>query len=89
MDTIWSDRAKCLLAQALSEVADGRDAIPTAAAAVAALRIEAGELPADELAGYPWPGEESEKPCTCPPDLVARGGFVSTCPLHGQPTFSK
>ncbi len=34
---------------ALSEVRDGLDAMPSVSAALAALRIEASELPADEL----------------------------------------
>lgn len=82
--SVWGSRAERLLEQALGEVLSSIDAIPTVDAALAALRIEAGELPADELDGYPFPGEESDKDCTCPPDLRERGGFTSTCPAHGS-----
>ena len=41
--------AERYLEMALGEVRDGIDAIPSVSAALAALRIEAGELAADEL----------------------------------------
>jgi hypothetical protein len=36
-------------------------------------------------AGEPTDIEEDahERVCTCPPDLVARGGFRGGCPVHG------
>jgi hypothetical protein len=45
------DRAERLAEQALSEIRDGIDAIPTVSSLRAALRIEAGELPVSELVG--------------------------------------
>jgi hypothetical protein len=63
-------------------VQSGIDAIPTVDAAIAALRIEAGELPADELDGYPFPGEVQQGACIRPPALLERGGFHSSCPAH-------
>lgn len=72
----WGACAERLLEQALDEVRDRVDAIGTVDGALTALRIEAGELPPDDdlLAD----GETVT--CICPPDLVARGGFRSTCP---------
>lgn len=58
---------------------DGDDALPTLSAAIAALRIEASELPADELDHL----YQAAPACTCPPDLVARGGFRFSCCAHG------
>jgi hypothetical protein len=52
-------------------------------AALAALRIESGELPSDEMDGYPFPGEERHG-CTCPPELLERGGFRGGCPVHAS-----
>ena len=81
--SIWARRAERLLEQALDEVRDDVDALVTVSAAEAALRIEAGELPASELEGYPFPDEaEPERECICPPELVERGGFRSGCPAH-------
>lgn len=65
-----------LIEQALGEVLDGDDAIPTLSRAIAALKIEAGELPADEL------DDARVLPCTCQPEVRARGGFSSSCLLH-------
>lgn len=82
--SVWSARAERLLEQALSETRDGIDSIPTVDAALTALRIEAGEVPADAMDGYHFPGEDdSDDGCTCPPALVARGGWSSRCPVHG------
>lgn len=72
------NRAEDLLEQALDEVRSGIDAIPTVDAALAELRIEAGELDADEV-------ETTASPrCSCPPDLSARGGFRGDCPAHTE-----
>lgn len=79
--SIWRGRAAWLLQRALDEIEDADDAIPTVGAALQALRIEAGEAPADSLDGYPFPGEAEKPTCTCPPDLRARDGFRSTCPV--------
>ena len=83
---IWGLRAQRLLEQAIDEVRNGKDdAVGTVSAAEAALRIESGELPAEELEGYPFPGEVTEAAaCTCPPDLRSRGGFRGGCPAHGS-----
>jgi len=79
MAGIWADRAVSLLEEAIGLIARNEDAIGTVSAALAALRIEAGELPADELDGYPFPGEAIAEPCTCPPELARRGGYTSSC----------
>jgi hypothetical protein len=75
-----SSRAERLLEQALEEVRDGVDAIPTVSAAMTALRIEAGELGADAMDGYPFPDDSRDY--ICPPDLLKRGGFRGGCPEH-------
>jgi hypothetical protein len=80
---LWGIRAERLLEQALDDVRSGVDAIPVVDAALAALRIQARELPADEMDGYRFPGEEEAAECTCPPDLLERGGFRSSCAAHG------
>lgn len=80
---IWSARAERLLEQALYEIRSGDDAIPTVDAALAALRVEAGELPPDEMDGYPFPGEE-RLGCTCPDELLERGGFRGSCSVHSS-----
>jgi hypothetical protein len=83
MDT-WGVRARQLLEQARAEVEGGIDAIPTVEAALAVLRIEAGEAPNHTMDGYSFPDEEPDVTlCICPPDLVERGGFRSGCPIHG------
>jgi len=56
---------------------DTDDVVPELEAALKCLRIEAHEADPEELDGYVFPGEQI--PCTCPPDLIARGGFTSTC----------
>ncbi|MFI6296773.1 hypothetical protein ACIBEJ_34650 [Nonomuraea sp. NPDC050790] len=79
--TIWAVRAEQLLEQALDESRSSIDAIPTVSAALAALRIECGELPSAAMDGYPFQDADGvDDLCTCPPDLAARGGFRSTCP---------
>ncbi len=76
----WGDVAEGYLEQALDEVRDGDDAIAAVSSALAALRIEAGELPADEMDVV----EDADLECTCPPELLARGGYRSSCPLYGR-----
>lgn len=82
-ESIWGDRAERLLEAALDKLRSGEEAWMEISAAEAALRIEAGDLPAEELDGYPFPGEDTAPECICPPDLKARGGFTSTCPACG------
>lgn len=79
----WGARAEGLLEEALSDhrSGEGDEAIITASAALAALKIEAGELPEAELAG--WFGDDDEQRCACPADLRARGGHRGSCPVHG------
>jgi hypothetical protein len=54
---------------------------PAVLAALTVLRAEAGELPPDEMDGFSFPGEERCN-CTCPPELLKRGGFGGGCPVH-------
>lgn len=84
--SIWSVHAELLPEQALDETREHTDAIHTVSAALAALRIEAGELPADEMDRYPFPDEAEEAQCICPPDLLERGGFRGSCPAHAPRT---
>lgn len=77
---IWRDRAEAFLRQALDEVQEGSDATGSTEAALMALRIWGGELPPEVMDGDAFPGEDP--PCTCPPDLVERGGYGSDCPAH-------
>jgi hypothetical protein len=80
--SVWSERAEAALEEALVAVRDGVDAIPAVTAALDCLRAEAGELSQEDVAALAemfTPGPA----CTCPPELVARGGFRSSCPMHG------
>lgn len=52
------------------------DVIPHLEAAIQCERIAMGEADPSTM-------DDVEPPCTCPPDLVARGGFTSRCPAHG------
>lgn len=82
---LWRDRAIALLEQAIGELKDAEDALATISAAEACLRVYEGELPEDEMDGYPFIDEDPEPlPCTCPPGLVERGGWASTCQEHGR-----
>lgn len=74
-----------LLGEAARQIRDDGNAIPVVGAALAALRIEAGELPEDELEGYPFPGEPRTGICTCPPGLVKRGGYTGSCRADHKP----
>jgi hypothetical protein len=78
-ENTWAIRAERLLEQALDEVRDDTDALATVDLALACLRVEAGDLPADEMDSYTFPGEEV---CICPADLLERGGFRGGCPVH-------
>lgn len=82
MHVIWRERAEQALEEAISEVRSGVDAIASVSLAMACLRADAGELPADEeeqLADHFELGHPSR---LCPPDLLLRGGFKSGCPEH-------
>ncbi|MFC4006581.1 hypothetical protein ACFOY2_05070 [Nonomuraea purpurea] len=78
----WQARAVHLLNQAITQIRDGEDAIPTVGAAMAVLRIEIGELPADEL-DFLF-SDSRLNLCICPPDLLARGGFRGDCPVRAS-----
>jgi len=85
---LWRDRAIALLERAAYHLGDDNadDAGSDASAALACIEIGSGQMHTDELLPYPFPGEEQEGPaCTCPPDLVARGGFQSWCPADDHP----
>lgn len=80
-EALWSARAEALLEQALREWRDGEDALVTLSTAEAAMRIAMGELPESELASL-----YEEPACTCPAELVERGGWRGSCPApHGRP----
>lgn len=88
-DALWNARVEALLEEALDMVRSGsEDPIPTISAADAAARVAAGELPWDEMEGYPFPGEpdplDDPARCICPPGLVERGGFKGGCLVHGR-----
>jgi hypothetical protein len=83
--TIWSIRAERLLNEALGQIESPDDVLSLISAADACIRIDLGEKPEDDLYGYPFPDEDEDNTdaCTCPPALIERGGFRSTCPVHG------
>lgn len=58
--TLSGTRAKRLLEQAADEIDSGIDALITVSAAVACLKIDAGELPESEMDGYEFPGEDQD-----------------------------
>lgn len=69
-----------------ADIVDGNDAIPQATELLAALYAEAGEWPASvnlDVEGYVASEDISLPVCTCPLELVARGGWQSSCPEHG------
>jgi len=74
----WSQRADEQLEEALGALRDLNETSDAVFSSIhlaeLAFRIALGEKPEGE-----WP-EEYE--CTCPPDLVARGGFKSGCIVH-------
>ncbi|GAA0970051.1 hypothetical protein GCM10009555_018290 [Acrocarpospora macrocephala] len=89
----WNVRTERLLEAALYALRSEEDPLPLISAAETACRISVGELPAAEMDGYPFPGEDSGPECTCPTDLKARGGFTSSCracsPAIPRPTTSE
>ena len=82
-EPIWHRRAARLLDEARERIGTD-DVIPQVSAALACLQILYGERPPEIMDGYAFPGEPcDESGCTCPPDLLARGGFSGQCPVHG------
>jgi hypothetical protein len=81
----WGVWAAETLERALGEVRDGVDAIPSVSLAMALLRAEAGELGADEVEELLYGvNPRPDDACTCPPGLRERGGYTSTCLVHGS-----
>ena len=78
--SVWSIRAEKAIEQALSEVTDNIDAMPALSLAMACLQAEVGELAADDMASLD--ASFNGPVCTCPADLLARGGFRGGCPVH-------
>lgn len=78
----WTARAEHYLEQALAELRADTDPLGSISAADACVRIGNGEMePDEELLS----DEPLEVPCTCPPELRARGSFTSTCRAdHGS-----
>jgi hypothetical protein len=82
----WIDRADEFLADALENIRSDDvidDAIQAVTEALIALYLSVGETPATvvlDAAGY---RDREEDECSCPPELVARGGWRSRCPVHG------
>jgi hypothetical protein len=82
---IWNIRAERIAEQALNEIQDSIDAIPTVSLLLAALRAEGGQLPASEAAELDESFRREENPeadCICQSDLLARGGYRGGCPVH-------
>ena len=81
------DRAEQLLTRALGNVRDG-DVIPEVTEALVALYLADGEEPETvRLAAADYRAEHErpdDRGCSCPPGLIARGGWRSTCPIHGR-----
>lgn len=86
---IWSLRAHRLTVRALGSIPD-EEALIDLDAAVLCLRISYGEADAAKMDRFPFIDEDEEDEedkedrCTCPPDLRARGGFSSSCPVCGR-----
>lgn len=76
------------VAESLDEI-DSEDVLPTVLEAVAALYLAAGETPHTvviDAGGYEDFVNDEVVECTCPPELVARGGWQSTCEFHNPPS---
>lgn len=91
-DADWYARlAERATEQALDNMRSNEDASAELSLAVTAWNAVMGSATADELAdldeyevtadGY---GLAETRECTCPPELAARGGFSSRCPVHGS-----
>lgn len=74
--------------QALDNIRSGEDAGGDLSLASAAWDVVMGLATDDERANMNEyvltddGGYEVERPCICPPDLLARGGFKGGCPVH-------
>jgi hypothetical protein len=76
----WFDRSAGLITKALVQVGEA-DVIPLLDAAAQCQRIAMGEAPPTSMEE---PGSSAEPLCSCPDGLAERGGFRSTCPVHGD-----
>jgi hypothetical protein len=81
----WIARSAGLIEEALFQVREA-DVIPLLDAAAQCQRIAMGEADPSSMDDYPFPGDGdgAAGPCSCPAGFVARGGFTSTCPVHGS-----
>lgn len=83
---VWRVEAERLVNEVRDAILADEDAIPLACELVAVLHLWGGEAPEYmrvSAADYAERFAEPEPECTCPTDLVERGGFESTCSLHG------
>jgi hypothetical protein len=84
----WVDRAETLLEEALYYLRSDEDAITKVTEALAALYLWVGESeivivdPAD-YREHVREKQELTLKCSCPPELVARGGWQTQRPVHG------
>ncbi len=76
----WKAAAKHWLEAALANVDTDTEAVAEAEAALMCCRILAGEAEPDPDLLV----SDEDEDCTCPPDLLARGGFSSGCPAHSR-----
>lgn len=73
----WETKAQELLREAADRLHD-EDVFPLISAATVALQVAVGELSEEELKADFFP----EARCTCPPELLERGGYRGSCPVH-------
>lgn len=77
---VWIDEALTQIEHARAALENGGadiDVFTPLSLAELAAKIAWGDLPESE-----WP-EDYEPICTCPPELVERGGFKGDCPARG------
>ena len=84
-DSRWVDRAERLLTDALGNIRS-EDVIPTVVEALAALYLSVGETPCSVVVdATDCRGEDDlAVGCSCPAELVRRGGWQSRCRVHGH-----
>lgn len=77
----WTKEAEAQTKAALDAIrSDGSDVDVLGSLALAdlAFRIALGERSEAE-----YPQDDKSALCSCPPDLLVRGGFKGGCPVHG------